>query len=503
MHAMGKEKKKKRLPEPRFRTQNEREIMRVLWSHQEQSLVRSQVRAKMALPPRERPTTARIGQVLKALAEHGYVDVEPDRFQGNRRAAFYSLNEEGLAVCRRRYRFDVESIDFFPLRGEHASRYLTAKHFAGHANAPARKIVGLYSYRGGLGQTSMTAYTGAALAELLKDKRVLLVDLDIDNPELNRFFPPRVIAASQGLSGLEAEYRRQPASRRRAWLGGALGSEAYAVPCGLPEYANLFYLPLGEWAGRRNLSQALMAELSRPSKDGSASFIDDVRQAILENFQLTLVDSHGELSLSAALTIRLADLLLINSRPETRERHLEGIKTILAAFCAHRAKSSAPSSGAFVVLHLSEFSHPDFDGAGWIHDKLLDANSEQASPELTFRFWILMRRGSLTDEVDWRLREIFQPLARFLTGVPTAEAYLPPEVTFLASMLDPQTPTDHRRILLSFLLGLSFGEVAHSLQMLTKTGSMKPSTDRMGLESLEELFRVHFEKIIKNLKVVD
>jgi MinD-like ATPase involved in chromosome partitioning or flagellar assembly len=64
-------------------------------------------------------------------------------------------------------------------------------------------IVSFYSYKGGSGRTMAVANCAVALKRIARDKRVLVVDFDVEAPGLHYYFPKSVAAAAQcrGLLG--------------------------------------------------------------------------------------------------------------------------------------------------------------------------------------------------------------------------------------------------------------------------------------------------------------
>ncbi len=80
------------------RSQTEREILRVLFENRGKYLRRGTIHEKLNLP--NKPTPARVGQILVELDSEGLLLHIHGRAQGNPNAAFYALSGRGIEVCR-------------------------------------------------------------------------------------------------------------------------------------------------------------------------------------------------------------------------------------------------------------------------------------------------------------------------------------------------------------------------------------------------------------------
>ena len=83
----------------RERSLTEREILRVLWTHQKRYLRRGEVQRMLNLL--RRPTPARVGQILVGLDHENLVVRVPGAAQGNPEASFYALSPLGFEICQR------------------------------------------------------------------------------------------------------------------------------------------------------------------------------------------------------------------------------------------------------------------------------------------------------------------------------------------------------------------------------------------------------------------
>ncbi|MFO1433406.1 MAG: hypothetical protein U1F76_25470 [Candidatus Competibacteraceae bacterium] len=82
----------------RQRSRTERAILQVLLENRDHYLRRGEVWKK--LPSPDRPTQARIGQILVDFYYQDLVTRIQAPAQGNPSASFYALSEKGLAICR-------------------------------------------------------------------------------------------------------------------------------------------------------------------------------------------------------------------------------------------------------------------------------------------------------------------------------------------------------------------------------------------------------------------
>lgn len=82
----------------RDRSRTEREILRVLFENRGTYLRRGAVRSRMKVE--QRPTPARVGQILLDLHDEGLILRTHGRAQGSPSAAHYVLSPQGIELCR-------------------------------------------------------------------------------------------------------------------------------------------------------------------------------------------------------------------------------------------------------------------------------------------------------------------------------------------------------------------------------------------------------------------
>jgi len=95
--ALAKERNRVRLADTR-RSAGERDVLRVL-AASEEPLRRGEVHNR--LDPKQRPTPARISQILTDLFDDGLLRRIPGPAQGNRQTSFYELSGRGQALVER------------------------------------------------------------------------------------------------------------------------------------------------------------------------------------------------------------------------------------------------------------------------------------------------------------------------------------------------------------------------------------------------------------------
>lgn len=210
-------------------------------------------------------------------------------------------------------------------------------------------IAAFYSFKGGVGRSLAVAHVAWMLAARRRRSRsttILVVDLDLEAPGLDGFFPFGDVQACPGLAGLLRDWGRQPAEGRAAWLAEALGEGSpYLVRGDGKASPNLLYLPTGLGAGRtlgpddldyREASRLLRADVEAQRRDAgwpvraNAGFLGDLRAA-LGRFTYVLLDSRtGLADTSFASTVLLPDVLVPCFR--LSETHLQGVRAVLGNF---------------------------------------------------------------------------------------------------------------------------------------------------------------------------
>lgn len=513
--AAKSKKPKEPPPEPRFRTRAEKETLRVLWSHRDEKsgLVRSQVHKRMTLPPKERPTPARIGQILHALYHHGYLDQELDKFQGRSKAAFFRLNTKGVAACQEHYSFERQERVFFQTTEEMRQKYLTAKYFDGSPDAPVRRIIGFYACRGGIGQSALVAHTGHGLALEATRKQILVVDFDTSAPGLDRFFIRDGGRAGRGLRGLIVDFHSQPDWAKERWLRAAVEEGIFFTQPRPKEAPGLHYLSsgMGEVGDEAvNLERAMALELLRAEvggptvagrkgdSNGATAFLTVFREALLERFDLVLVDSHAGRNSTVLALSEMADQWVVSARPSESPQTLESLRSVLAWHFRRQEEKKRPQAGLFFVLHLSGYGGR-FDGSGWIREQLL--KNQEVSTATEQRLWLLRHEARLQENAtDWRLTSAYASLVKRLVGIHASRDYLPPEQIAITKVLDPQATLDDRRMWAGGLMDAPLANFARHLEALFQQDPSVLATDQMGRELLEEIFDEQCRKTVDQLE---
>ena len=503
-------KTKKTIKEPRFRTDSEREVLRVLWAHKGKGLVRSQIYHRMALPPKERPTTHRIGQILKMLLVHGYLESEHDRFQGRTKAAFYRLNRKGKQACRVHYKFEKKDQALFHLTDEMRQKYLTAENFDGSEEAQTQRIIGFYAYSTGLDQAVIVAHTANALAQHSKEKQILVVDLNFENPELDHFFPAPPDRSNRCFRRLFAEFQRQPDWRKDKWLEEAIEEGSYTYRARPERLSNLHFLRSGmqetlreltDVSERTSVLERLQTELGVEGFDSRLSeefhFLHNFRLALLKKYDLILICAQSARSLSALATTQIVDQLVMSARPTESPQALGGLQAVAAWFLRSQRLTRQANPGILMILHLSEYSSGRFKGTKWLRDKILHPNGAGPLPEKLP--WVLRHNRLLENPTDWRATEVFRPLAKRLLDPTYQQNPLHPAVKAVDTLLDPKARMDYRIMMAASLEDVDFGTFSQALNAWLGDEDLEHSTDDVGLKMLREAIEDHQRKIVTKL----
>ncbi|KXJ04534.1 hypothetical protein AC249_AIPGENE15201, partial [Exaiptasia diaphana] len=374
----------------------------------------------MTLPPKERPTTHRIGQILKMFHVHGYLDCEHDRFQGTKRAAFYQLNHKGKQACRSHYRFENQNQALFHMTDSMRRKYLTAENFDGSPEAQPQRMIGFYSYSPGLDQAVIVAHTASALARQAKEKEILVIDLDLETPELDRFFPTPMGESNRCFRRLLTDFLSQPDWRKERWLQEAVFEGSYTYLARPESLANLHFLRSGMQesqedpttaVGRGSALDHLKTELNATSGDGlqseESSFLRHFRTALLDRYDFVLVCSQSGRSFGALTMIQLVDQLVLSAHATESQPTLGGLQAVAAWFLRAKEMAQQTHPGIIVALHLSEYSSGAFDGSGWLRDKMLFFSNRALLPRKPP--WILRHNRLLEKPTGWRATEVFEP----------------------------------------------------------------------------------------------
>ena len=502
-------KKKRIVPPPSFRSKTEEEILRVLWNHEGRGLVRSQVHRQLALPPKERPTAARVGQILQNFFKHGYLQRDLASYQGRTKTSYYRLSDKGRSACRQHYQFDHNTQVLFQVNDGDFENYLRAENFDGDPDAPTRRVVGFYTYAGGLGQTSLIAHLGGALATEEPSKHFLLVDFNSESPDLDRFFPKLGDGqdSDRGLRGLAADFYQQPDWQKEAWLQENL--DRYLIRPKPEQAPNLYLLRSGLESAQNPVQAAerttalsflhseLSAGVSREGLPKSAHLLPRLHKVLVEQFHLTLVDSEGRRSLSALALTQLADQLIVGTRPTEISTTTEGLRLITASFLKAHSRSKRLSHGVSIIFHMSEFGDSRIDGRAWIDSELLESEGDLPKREP----WFLPQDLRFRDERNWNeYPKAFAPFARRLLGFQEKDTHVPLGYKALQTMLDPETMADYRIMMAAWLESMNFDELSAHLKSYLKDTS-RPKTDQKGRQALEKVLAVHRDRILESLQV--
>ncbi len=482
----------------------------MLWAHQDQGLVRSQIYHRMALPPKERPTTHRIGQILKMFHIHDYLDREIDRFQGTKRAAFYRLNPKGKQACRERYRFDNQDQALFHVTDGVRRKYLTAENFDGSPEAQPQRVIGFYSYSPGLDQAVMVAHTASALARQAKEKEILVIDLDFETPELDRFFATSTGESNRCFRRLLTDYLRQPDWRKEQWLQEAVNESSYTFLARPERFSNLHFLRSGMKESledptvaveRGSVLDHLKAELKAATGDdsqsGEACFLQQFRSALLDRYDLVLVCSQSGRSVGALAMIQLVDQLVLNAHATESQPTLGGLRAVAAWFLRAKRAARQIHPGIIMALHLSEYSSGAFDGIGWLRDKILCPVGEGPLPEKSP--WILRYNRLLDTPTNWRATKVFVPFAKRLLDPQDQQDPMHPVVKAVDTLLNPNAQMDYRTMMAASLENADFGTFSQSVNAWLGDEEFEQRTDEAGLEMLKEVFDQQQRKIFAKL----
>jgi cellulose biosynthesis protein BcsQ len=233
-------------------------------------------------------------------------------------------------------------------------------------------IASFYSFKGGVGRTLAVAHaawmTAARHAE--RELGVLVIDMDIEAPGLDRYFPFPGADACEGLAGLVEGWTQQAPARRSAWLAKALGRKRFVLQS--PKLPNLRFLPSG-LARRPERYGELVAFVrdevaGQDRADGrpalaTRGFFADLRAALAET-PYVFVDSRTGLADAAfASTILLADVLVACVRLNLA--HLDGIEPVLGSFLLREGKTSDDPAAPYLIVVTPVPSRGGEDVSKW------------------------------------------------------------------------------------------------------------------------------------------
>lgn len=368
-------------PPPVGRNISERAVLRVLWCHPEESLVRREIHRRFN--PTHRPTLGRVGQVLKALNGEGLLECTHGRAQGSPNASFYRLSPKGHDLCRQ-LGFDRRDGTLFPISDDRLDTCLTS-HRLGATQRPRGRVLALHAHRGGLGRSTLIAGCAKAIASQFRGKglRILVIDLDLTEAGLGDYLAPQGLGSCRGLRGLLLDYHQVPAERRSTWLSEALLQPDYVLNPS-PKVPNLFFLPncltpdlhpLAESEQAAALDR-LQGEVTQQVQ-GKGGFLRDLRDVLASDlFEKTIIDSQAGTSLGAWIaTQSLADELIVCARHT--EPAPKGLRAVLANFL-HRHEEEKEERGGRVhfLFALTRSAVPGKKANRWVQDHIIDPPSE-------------------------------------------------------------------------------------------------------------------------------
>ncbi|TDM06558.1 MAG: hypothetical protein C4K60_18720 [Ideonella sp. MAG2] len=186
------------------------------------------------------------------------------------------------------------------------------------------RIVTFYSYKGGTGRSLLLANAAMVLAS--NDRRVAVIDWDLEAPGLHRYLKPFIADAelneTTGLIDLFTGYWDRLTELNAAEAEPPIGWERqyldiyrYGVTLRLPEGSrggSIFFVP----AGRQNAAYA--SKVANFKWDdfyndaGGSGFIDALAQRLRDEFDYVLIDSRTGVSDTAGIcTVQLPDDLVV------------------------------------------------------------------------------------------------------------------------------------------------------------------------------------------------
>jgi hypothetical protein len=200
-------------------------------------------------------------------------------------------------------------------------------------------IYTFYSFKGGVGRTLALAHTAWMLA---RQRKVLVVDLDLEAPGLDAYLPPS--EGCRGFAGLLTDWYARAPEDRAGWLATALRDPAY-VRRGGPR-GRLHFLPSGLAASRGDegpdylqVTQLLRQDIQAQRRDAgwpvkaNTGFLAELRAATAKAFPYVLVDSRtGIADESFASTVLLSDAMVLCFR--LNRTHLDGARRVLGNYLA-------------------------------------------------------------------------------------------------------------------------------------------------------------------------
>ncbi len=484
-------------------------MLRALWGADGEELVRSEVRRRM--PHAHRKSLGRVGQILAALYEDGFLIRVQKKAQGSREASFYALSESGKKLCRQLdFQRDEQLLLDAPVELLHAQ---LSRERLSRLPSTTGQIVTAYSYRGRLGQTTLVAHLARGFAEHLADGRALLaIDLDLQAPGLDALAPQGNVGQSRGLGGLIVDFERLPPNKRALWLRAALKDPRYVISAS-NDLPNLFYLPNGLGSSHTGLTASERAEAlsllraeamaagrsSRESLEGeSLNFFAVLREAIREVFARAVVDSQTRKSLGAWLATQcLADeLVLCVDYDDTSKTTITGLQSVLANFLA-RFTVGTNEGGILFLFRLAEQKKRHHFNR-WIAQYLLLAETD-ALGDPACRVEQLPYNVRLEGPYNEKNTYFYSSIIANLTlGAASSNKPKPPELDMLLTVLDSSADGHARSIAAGALARVPLHGFVRLIEWHEGEGVFPTTTDEEGKELLQGVVEtLLISKIIK------
>ena len=164
---------------------------------------------------------------------------------------------------------------------------------------PKGQVITFYSYKGGVGRSSLVASVAVTLASW--GKKVVCVDWDLEAPGLSIYFEPYIDPVSTGLLDLTEDIQAKP----------SISWRDYVTPARLPQGGKLDLIPAG---GRESYSDRVQAlswdDLFDKYKFGQ--YLELMRRDLKEEYDFVLIDSRTGLSdVGGICAVQLPDLLIV------------------------------------------------------------------------------------------------------------------------------------------------------------------------------------------------
>ncbi len=216
------------------------------------------------------------------------------------------------------------------------------------------------SHKGGVGRTMTLVHTGLLLASKVREAglRVLLIDMDLDAPGFQPYFPELDLKSSKGFADLILNYQdpKKAYNTREEWLRKALTSKKSKHIVNVSGAKNLSILPAGVKVlpkKSHEVNEAIGSAISSTSRVWPAKkgFFGDLRNILNKEWDYILVDSRAGLAeMTYASAIVLADVLVPCFR--LNNGNLEGIKEIYYTFLT-RQKDIEPEVNRGCVVPIA------------------------------------------------------------------------------------------------------------------------------------------------------